>query len=125
MTRKPNPSLAGEGLGNDKDNSRHGPYNPLRPPSNSIRAELAHASHATALSIVARSNSPVLLLCRKLLEAGHDPATSLEVWRGTTLCLRVRCIAAGAALEINGEGTGFRPAREPDAGSPVRQNGGG
>jgi len=36
--------------------------------------------------------------------------------------LIVRSIGEAAALEINGEGTGFRPRRQPDAGSPVAPN---
>ncbi|MFY9839327.1 MAG: hypothetical protein WAK55_23200 [Xanthobacteraceae bacterium] len=48
-------------------------------------------------------------MCRKLVEAGHDPATPLEAWRGKTLCLLVRSIGEAARLEVSGEGVGFRP----------------
>jgi hypothetical protein len=86
-----------------------------------IRAELAWSDHATALGIVARSSGPVLTLCRMLLEAGHDPATRLEAWRGGTLCLVVRRIGEAAGLQINSHGTGFEPVRERRAASPMRQ----
>jgi hypothetical protein len=74
-----------------------------------IRAELAWSDTATALGIVARSSSPVLALCRKLLEAGHGPTTPLEAWRGGVLCLRVRSIGAAALLET--DGTSFYPSQ--------------
>jgi hypothetical protein len=57
-----------------------------------------------------------------LVQAGYDPSTPLEVYRGRTLCLRIRSIGEAAALEINAYGTGFRPRREADAAPPVRQN---
>jgi hypothetical protein len=87
-----------------------------------IRAELAESDTATACGIVAQSSSPLIALCRKLIDAGHDPATALRAYRGDTLCLIVRSIGAATTLEINGAGTGFRPAREPDAAPPMRQN---
>jgi hypothetical protein len=42
----------------------------------------------------------VRALCRSLLEAGHDPATSMEVYRGPTLTLRVRSIGEAAKLTV-------------------------
>ena len=57
-----------------------------------------------------------------LVDAGHDPATPLEAWRDSTLCLRVRSIDEGARLRIRGNGVGFEIAAEetrPGA-SPVR-----
>jgi hypothetical protein len=81
-----------------------------------IHAELAWDDHATACGIVARSSSPVLKLCRLLVDAGHDPATPLEAWRGGTLCLRVRSIGEAAGLRVNNKGTGFiRAAAVPTA----------
>jgi len=35
----------------------------------------------------------------------------LTAYRGATLCLRVRSIGEGAALEIDGKGVGFRPLK--------------
>jgi hypothetical protein len=46
-----------------------------------IRAEII-GTICTALGITAHGSAPVLALCRKLVEAGHDPATPLEAWRG-------------------------------------------
>ena len=87
-----------------------------------VRAELAWDDHATAYGIVARGSSPVLKLCRLLVDAGHDPSTPLEAWRNGVLCLRVRSIGEAAGLELNGDGTGFRPIRKPDAASPIDSN---
>jgi hypothetical protein len=71
-----------------------------------IRAELIGSDRCSALGIVARSTTPVLALCRRLVEAGHDSATPLEVWRGTTLCLRVRSIGEGAQLTVEDDRRG-------------------
>ena len=73
-----------------------------------IRAELRGSNRALAAGIVAVGSSPVLALCRRLVEAGHDPVTPLAAYRAGTLCLKVRSIGAAAALEVNGEGNGFR-----------------
>jgi hypothetical protein len=89
----------------------------------SLRAELIGTDHAAALGIEAHGPSPVLALCRALVEAGHDPATPLLAYRNNTLALRVRSIGEAAHLEVNGDGTGFRPAAKPGRASPVRQNG--
>jgi hypothetical protein len=59
------------------------------------------------------------------MAAGLNPDQAMEVYRGATLALRVRSIGEAAGLEINAEGTGFRPARKPDAAPSVRQNGQG
>jgi hypothetical protein len=85
-----------------------------------IRAELAGDDAATANGITVRAYAPVLALCRKLIEAGHDPSLPLEAYRSEVLALRVRSIGEAAELEINGEGNGFRPRRQPDAGPPMR-----
>jgi hypothetical protein len=42
-----------------------------------IRAQLA-GDICTALGLTAKSDSPVLALCRMLVDAGHDPSTPLE-----------------------------------------------
>ena len=84
-----------------------------------IRATLSGDDIVTALGITAQSSSPVILLCRRLLDAGHDPALPLVAVRGQTVCLKIRSIAEAAALEINAYGTGFRPRRGADAGSPA------
>jgi len=69
-------------------------------------AELIGSDRCCALGTTARSSAPVLALCRLLIEAGHDPATPLEVWRGTTLCLRVRSIGEGARLTVEDDRRG-------------------
>jgi len=65
-----------------------------------IRAELTGSATASALGISARSNSPILTLCRLLIRAGHNPSARLEAHRGSTLCLRVCSIGEGARLTV-------------------------
>jgi hypothetical protein len=78
--------------------------------SNVIIAELSSDSYATALGYTVRSASPVLAMCRKLIECStYAPETPLNAYRGNTLCLKVRSIGEGARLEIDGKGVGFRP----------------
>ena len=86
-----------------------------------IRAELIGSDTATALGNKVRAYAPVLALCRKLVAAGHDPATPLAAYRGNVLCLRVRSIGEAAALDVKSEGIGFKPYRGPRAASPMRQ----
>jgi hypothetical protein len=38
------------------------------------------------------------------------------------LCLLVRSIGEAAELEINGDGTGFRRRRQPDAAPPIEES---
>ena len=71
-----------------------------------IRAALTGSATASALGISARSNSPILRLCRLLIRAGHNPSARLEAHRGSTLCLRVCSIGGGARLTV----------KEPDGG---------
>ena len=72
-----------------------------------IRAELRGSDEATALGITARWPSPVLALCRKLIEGGCDPERPMDVYRGDTVCLHVRSIGEAAGLEVGPRGTGF------------------
>ena len=85
-----------------------------------IRAELAGSDTCTAEGIKAKGKTPVLNLCRQLLAVGLDPDSALEVYRNGTLALKVRSIGEAAAIEINGEGTGFRRPRESATAPPVR-----
>jgi hypothetical protein len=98
-----------------------------------IRAELSGDRRCSAIDITATGNAPVLALCRRLIEAGHNPILPLEAYRGTTLCLRVRSIGERAKLTVY-EGTRERPrfkladdlsrldGREPRrVGAPVAQ----
>jgi hypothetical protein len=92
-----------------------------------IRAELRGSDSADALGIAATGNAPVLRLCRALVEAGHDPATRLEAWRGSTLCLRIRSIGEAARLVVKSAGNGapvFAVGSQKGAGaSPVAKTG--
>jgi hypothetical protein len=63
-----------------------------------IRAELIGSNTCTALGITAHAHAPVLALCRRLIEAGHDPNRPLHAYRGDTLALVVRLITDGAGL---------------------------
>jgi hypothetical protein len=56
-------------------------------------------------------------MCRKLIDAGHDPSTPLQVYRGDVLALTVATIGIGARVAINGKGIGFRWA-EPVVAAP-------
>jgi hypothetical protein len=96
--------------------------NPSQVIQQAIRADLAGSDSCSALGLTINSSSPVLALCRKLVQAGHDPAWPLEAYRGDVLCLRVRSIGDGARLEISGEGTGFRQRRQPDAAPSIAPN---
>jgi hypothetical protein len=88
-------------------------------PSTTLHAQLVRSDTAVAAGITARGTSPVLLLCRKLLAVGHDPATPMQVWRGNTLCLSIRSIDAAAGLRVNTHGTAFiRDAARP-TGPPI------
>jgi ribosomal protein L19 len=84
-----------------------------------IRAELFGDDGATALGIKVQASAPVLALCRRLVEAGHDPAAALEAWRGVVLCLRVRSIGEAAQLRLAGHGVGFERIVAPPAAPPV------
>src|SRR5262249_45628028 len=66
-----------------------------------IRAELTGSTRAAAAGITCGGqHPPVPGLFPPLIEAGHDPATPLEAYRGNVLCLRVRSIGEGAALTV-------------------------
>jgi hypothetical protein len=97
------------------------------PQEDCIRGELVGSATCHAAGLTARGAAPVLSLCRALIEAGHDPATPLEVWRGGLLALRVRSIGEGAQLAVEDDRHG-RPRfrrwrhRRCGAGSPVAQS---
>jgi hypothetical protein len=56
-----------------------------------------------------RCSAPVLALCRRLIEAGHEPERSLYAYRGAVL---VRSIGEAARLRIATHGVGFEPLPE-------------
>jgi hypothetical protein len=93
-----------------------------------IRAEIS-GNTCSALGVTARGSAPILALCRKLIEAGHDPATPLDAYRGDTLCLKVRSIGEGARLRVSSDGTTFQRLAEalpePPTGSPGTGTGAG
>ena len=95
-----------------------------------LRAELTKSDIATAEGITVKAASPVLALCRKLIDAGHDPATPLEAYRGDTLALQVKSIGRGAKLTVEDNSIGrptFRRWRDRQAsggaGPPMRSFG--
>jgi len=75
-----------------------------------IRAEIHGDDRCAAEGITVVASAPALGICRKLIEAGYDPATPLEAWRGDVLALRVRSIGDGAALTVD-EHNGTRLAK--------------
>lgn len=87
-----------------------------------ITAQIVGADRCESEGFAVTAASPVLALCRRLVAAGYDPMRPLHAYRGGVLAVRVRSIGEGAKLETNGEGTGFRRLREPDAAPHVRQN---
>ena len=85
-----------------------------------IRAERRGSTTCTSDNVVVHGDAPILALCRQLLAAGLNPDQALEVFRGSTLAVRVRSIGEAAALEINAKGSGFVP-RPVRTASPMRQ----
>jgi hypothetical protein len=71
-----------------------------------IRAELTKSDIATAEGITVKAESPVLALCRKLIDVGYDPSTPLEAYRNGTLALRVKSIGQAAGLRVTADKTG-------------------
>jgi hypothetical protein len=71
-----------------------------------LRAELGSDDSASALGITVRSPSPVLSMCRALVEAGHDPATPLRAYRGDVVALKIRTIGEGAKLTVEDDSRG-------------------
>jgi hypothetical protein len=89
-----------------------------------LRADLIGTDACSAAGITTTGSAPVLVLCRRLLAAGHDPATRLEVCRGATLALIVRSIGEPAQLEINSKGSDFAAHRpRVRTAPPVRKTG--
>jgi hypothetical protein len=79
-----------------------------------VRIELTGSDTATGCGLTAIGRSPVLKLCRILVDAGHDPTEPAQAYRGSTLCLHIRSIGEAAGLELGNTSTGrpyFRPRR--------------
>jgi hypothetical protein len=83
-------------------------------------SSLTGSDCCSAVGITVTGYAPVLELSRRLVEAGHDPATALHVYRGATLALTVRSIGEAAQLEINSKVTGFTRRQAVRTGPPVR-----
>ena len=65
--------------------------------------ELGGSSYRRSqLGMTVRSPSPILALCRQLVESStYASSTPLDAYRGDMLCLRVRSIGEAAKLEID------------------------
>ena len=85
-----------------------------------VRGDFIGSDQCRAEGHTVRGSSPVLALCRKLVEAGFDPTCSLCVYRGDTPCLTVRSIGEAARLLINSKGTGFIRCRRAVRIAPSR-----
>ena len=72
-----------------------------------IIAQLSSDSIASALDITVTAETPVLALCRKLIESStYASSTPLDAYRGATLRLRVRSIGEAAQLQMGTTGSG-------------------
>jgi hypothetical protein len=72
-----------------------------------FRAELTGDDICSVLGVTVQTSSPILALCRKLIEVDRDPSTSLEVYRKNILCVRITSIGQAAQLEPSPTGVGF------------------
>jgi hypothetical protein len=127
MAYMKNPAAAnGGGSGNDVHAAKlNTPVNTRTAARNQVlRADLIGTDAYSAAGITTTGNAPVLVLYRRLLADGHDPATRLEVYRGATLALIVRSIGEAAQLEINSKGSDFAAHRpRVRTAPPVRKTG--
>jgi hypothetical protein len=74
-----------------------------------VTATITGSDTASAAGVtVTGSSTPILALCRQLLENGYDPTLSLIAVRDDIVCLFVPSIGTAATLEIRGDGVGFR-----------------
>jgi len=65
-----------------------------------IRAEIIGSHQCSAEGYTVRSPASVLVLCRRLVDAGFDPRRQLDAYRNEVLALRVRSIGRGALLTV-------------------------
>ena len=77
-----------------------------------IVAQITGSNRCDAEGLTVTGHAPVLAMCRRLIEAGYDPARPLHAYRGDTLCLKVRSIGEGAKLTVREDNReGLRLAR--------------
>ena len=82
-----------------------------------IKAQISSDTLAEAEGIEIHTGSPVLSLCRRLLDAGYASSTPLEAYRGDVLCLSIRSIGEAAGLRVvDGR---LQPAPEPGLAPPM------
>jgi hypothetical protein len=72
-----------------------------------VSAELIGSDTASAMGLTVRAAAPMLMLCRKLIEASIDPGRPLIAYRGNLLSLRVSSIGTAARLTVDETRTGF------------------
>lgn len=76
------------------------------PKSQVLSADLIGSDMCSAAGITARAGAPVLELCRRLVEAGHDPNTKLQVNRDGVLVLVVSSIGEAARFTVEDDKSG-------------------
>ena len=91
-----------------------------------IKAQIIGSDKCEAEGFTVRSSAPVLAMCRKLIEAGYDPARPLHAYRGDMLCLKISSIGYGARYTVKDGRTGrpslrrfHEPLRRVSTASPV------
>ncbi len=93
-------------------------------------ADIIGSDQCQAEGFTARGSSPVLAICRKLIEAGFDPDLPIRADRGDVLCLTIRSIGEAAQLIVKSAGNdvpifAVNTSHEGAAAPPVRQTVGG
>jgi hypothetical protein len=66
-----------------------------------IVAQITGSNRCDAEGLTVTSHVPVLAMCRKLIDAGFDPARPLHAYRGDVLCLTVSSIGWGAKYSVD------------------------
>jgi hypothetical protein len=77
--------------------SGHFPFGDLNMKAKTVRAAISGHDRCDAEGLTVRAFAPVLAMCRKLVDAGHDPATPLHAYRGDTLAMSVTSIGWDAS----------------------------
>ena len=90
-----------------------------------IRAELTGSDTCAALGTFVHSSTPVIVLCRELVEKAVDPRRPLTACRGEIVCLYVRSIGEAARLEVASNSHGFIARDGLRRRPPMRSGGGG